>query len=203
MNLNSPLFDRIRVKPAEDPTAKPEERRCDHAGCVNAGQFRAPKGRGREGQFFHFCLDHVRAYNQRYNYFAGMPEPDISAFQKDALTGHRPTWRMGTRAAPAGPERARREHVYADPFDVFGAAGFDPRRKRPAEPAKPKLGQVGVKAFDTLSLEPGAAGPEIKARYKELVKRLHPDANGGDRSREGFLQEVIKAYNTLRSLGFV
>ena len=39
----------------------------------------------------------------------------------------------------------------------------------------------------------------IKARYKELVKRLHPDANGGDRSSETRLQDVIVAYKTLMS----
>ena len=73
MNLNSPLFDSIRVKPEEQPPrAEPDGPRCEHPGCTNAGIHRAPKGRLREGQFYCFCMDHVREYNQSYNYFKGM-----------------------------------------------------------------------------------------------------------------------------------
>ena len=57
---------------------------------------KAPKGRGREKDYWHFCIDHVREYNASYNYFAGMSDDEVLAYQKDALTGHRPTWKMGT-----------------------------------------------------------------------------------------------------------
>ena len=56
------------------------------------------------------------------------------------------------------------------------------------------------KAFDTLGLEVDATAAEIKARFKELVKRHHPDANGGDRSTEDRLREIIQAYNYLKSV---
>jgi hypothetical protein len=196
MAARTPLFDRIRIRRAEDPTAKPQERHCDHAGCANAGVFRAPKGRGREGQFYFFCLDHVRAYNQSYNYFSGMQDAEVAAYQRDALTGHRPTWPIGVKGA-----RRPAAAAYSDPFDVFGLGGFNPAGSARAE-EKPRIQPMALKAFDVLSLEPTAQPQDIKNRYKELVKRLHPDANGGDRSREGILQDVIKAYNTLRSLGY-
>ena len=43
---------------------------------------------------------------------------------------------------------------------------------------------------------------EIKSRFKELVKRHHPDANGGDRASEDKLREIIEAYNYLKSAGY-
>ena len=58
------------------------------------------------------------------------------------------------------------------------------------------------KALETLGLETSATTAEVKARFKLLVKRHHPDANGGDRSSEDRLVEIIQAYNYLKSNGF-
>jgi curved DNA-binding protein CbpA len=57
------------------------------------------------------------------------------------------------------------------------------------------------KALDTLGLPETAESDAIRTRYKDLVKRHHPDANGGDRSSEGRLQEIIQAYKLLRAAG--
>src|SRR3984893_4420882 len=95
MNLKSRLFDRIRVKSETREAPPPDQIRCQHPGCSEAGEFRAPMGRFREGQYFCFCLDHVREYNLTYNYFNGMSAEAIARFQRDALVGHRPTWTMG------------------------------------------------------------------------------------------------------------
>src|ERR687884_315930 len=107
MKLYSKYFDSIRVKP--DPVRGIEEAAagCQWKGCTSAGLYRAPKGRGREGQYWSFCLDHVRHYNSEYNYFEGMTNLEIEEFQKDALTGHRPTWRVGTTGAAWDPGRMR------------------------------------------------------------------------------------------------
>lgn len=203
MDTSSRLFDRIRVKPrggARRAQAQPVERVCDHPGCDAEGAYRAPKGRGRERDFYHFCLDHVREYNQSYNYFAGMGEEAVAAYQKDAVTGHRPTWRMGVNASGA----AGAGFDTRDPFDVLGGGGFDPRRRaRPPEEAGPSVSHAARKAMETLGVDPGTPGPEIKSRYKTLVKRLHPDANAGDRSNEDRLREIINAYNHLRTAGLV
>ena len=204
MDLNSPFFDRIRVRPRAEESHAPEVQACEHAGCGNAGEFRAPKGRGQEGRFWHFCLDHVRAYNATYNYFAGMPDDDVLAYQKAATTGHRPTWTMGVNPASQkrqegpGPAAAA---SYQDPFGMFDGAGGFRRRPGGAEPAGRRLKVLERRALDTLDLPEAATGAEIKARYKTLVKRLHPDANGGDRSSEEKLRGIIQAYNTLRSAG--
>lgn len=204
MKLESKLFDRIRIHPPEENSI-PGEPECEWAGCSCAGSFRAPKGRLREGQYFHFCLDHVRQYNKSYNYFAGMADQDIAAYQKDSTTGHRPTWTMGAKAgeqrAGAGPRlRPGWEDRFHDSFGFFGG-GFEPRREAPQEP-KRQLRNLERKSFAQLDLEGDETGPEIKARFKTLVKRLHPDANGGDRSTEDRLREIIQAYGYLKANGF-
>jgi hypothetical protein len=201
MNLNSRLFDRIRVAASgEKPTGATQG--CEHPGCSRPGDHRAPKGRGRENEYWHFCLEHVRAYNQSYNYFNGMSDDAVARFQKEAVLGHRPTWAMGVNAAG----RARRgangfpeaDVNAGDPFEVFGARAFTAREP---EEVKPRLSRPALEALETLGLDEGVDAPTIKARYKLLVKRFHPDANGGDRSYEARLQAIIRAYNTLRSVG--
>src|SRR5919206_3044472 len=95
MKFDSPLFDRIRVKPAEDRRAQAGDPCCDWPGCREDATHRAPKGRLREGEYWRFCLDHVREYNHSYNFFAGMSDDAVAKYQKESITGHRPTWRMG------------------------------------------------------------------------------------------------------------
>jgi hypothetical protein len=195
MNLNSRLFDRIRVK--SEPEPAPGLPRCDYPGCAQHGEFRAPMGRLREGQYFCFCLDHVRAYNQSYNYFNGMSDADVARFQREALYGHRPTWTMGVnRAAPEGDPSG-----YSDPLGMFRAGVH--RQRADAAAREPRYGVAVMKALGTLGLDDTADADTIKARYKELVKRLHPDANGGDRSLEDRLREIIQAYKHLKAAKLV
>ena len=200
MNLNSRLFDSIRVKPAAGkPAPAPEKARCDFPGCTREGEFRAPQGRDREGQFFCFCLDHVREYNASYNYFNGMTADDVANYQRDALTGHRPTWTMGSNRAAKGFREDGETQGTADPLGMF-RAGVDAKAARKREPLKPRVGVAAMKALDTLGLDDTAGAPTVKARYKDLVKQLHPDANGGDRSNEDRLREIIRAYNYLKTV---
>src|SRR5437667_478255 len=132
MKFDSPLFDRIRVKPGQDRRLRADDTACDWPGCAAAATHRAPKGRLREGQYWRFCLDHVREYNHSYNYFAGMSDDAVARFQKDAVTGHRPTWKMGVdgRRRTARPDAAQfYPYGAADPFGMFGELG-GPTRAR-------------------------------------------------------------------------
>lgn len=210
MKPNPKYFDRIRVRREKRADAKPDVPQCQWDGCVEAGTHRAPVGRMKEGEYFHFCLDHVRQYNKSYNYFSGLNDTDVARFQKEALTGHRPTWTVsgnGSAAASAArttPEYARMRSGRAayhnrmrDPFNLFGEAGQQkaaPRQRR----AKP----LEAKALETLGLDEKATGDQIKSRYKELVKRHHPDSNGGDRGSEDRFRDVVQAYRLLRQAGF-
>jgi hypothetical protein len=197
MDLNSPIFDRIRAKPKTKEPVQTVKVRCDHPGCNEAGEFRAPKGWQREGEYFSFCLEHVRAYNASYNYFQGMSAEAVSLYQRDASTGHRPTWVMGDNIAGGPQGRGADSAHYADPLNILGGA----RAARKAqEPPKPKHGIAARKALDQLGLDESADPTTIRSRYKDMVKRLHPDANGGDRSLEDKLREIIRAYSYLKSV---
>ncbi len=203
MDLNSKYFDRIRIAPdatVEDPEAAP----CDVEGCGHLGGYRAPKGRGQEGEYYNFCLDHVREYNKSYNYFAGMADAEIDNYQRSAATGHRPTWTMGVNRAAAGAAardaRFTWSAAFADPFGVFG--GGTARAEPKNEPERRPLRNLERRSFAALDLDGHETGSQIKARYKALVKQLHPDANGGDRSSEDRLRQIIQAYHYLRSVGF-
>ncbi|MBB3772272.1 hypothetical protein FHS55_002884 [Angulomicrobium tetraedrale] len=204
MKLDSPIFDRIRVKPDRERRLKTECPTCEWAGCDKPATHRAPKGRHREGQFWRYCFDHVREYNQSYNYFAGMPDDAVTAYQKDAMTGHRPTWKMGQNGGARRGAQGQ-EHQpdgFADPFGVFGEMGGSSR----PTPEPPRDGRMirnaERRAFESLGVEISATPEEIKARFKLLVKKYHPDANGGDISTEDRLRDVIQAYNHLKTAGF-
>jgi len=200
MNLNSKYFDRIRINPSGAKVDTDEGPRCEWDGCRHSGTHRAPKGRRREGEFFRFCLDHVREYNKSYNYFAGMGDDDVAAYQRSAATGHRPTWTIGVNDAAGMRAKAAWADAFIDPFGMFnGTPGPKTEgRKRERRP----LRNLERRSFAALDLEGWEDASEIKARYKTLVKRLHPDANGGDRTSEDRLRQIIQAYHYLKSAGF-
>src|SRR5262245_55014200 len=141
MKFDSPLFDRIRVKPDQDRRQRTEAPACQWPGCGGAATHRAPKGRLREGAYWRFCLEHVREYNQSYNYFAGMSDEAVARFQKDAITGHRPTWKLGLNGKQPGDPRlnggAGRFHTAfgatTDPFGIFTDFPGSPRPDHPRE----------------------------------------------------------------------
>jgi DnaJ domain len=203
MKLDSKFFDRLRVKPKDGRPLREAPPGCEWKGCGEAGLYPAPKGRGREGQYFRFCLDHVRQYNKSYNYFDGLSDEALQQHLKDDIVGHRPTWTMGGRGSK-GPRKgpADRPSGFAygfglhDPFELF-RADTEPTAAKPRRP----LMNAERKCLAKLDLEDRATKPEIRARFKQLVMRHHPDHNGGDRASEDKLREVIQAYNYLREVG--
>ncbi|QRG08231.1 J domain-containing protein [Xanthobacter dioxanivorans] len=203
MKLNSPLFDRIRVKPADDRRhSRPTLQGCQWPGCAAEGTHKAPKGRHQEGQYWQYCLDHVREYNHSYNYFSGMTDDAVCAYQKDALTGHRPTWKMGAKGSRTpGPPPPGGAEGMRDPFGFTAEMGGAFHADRPVPDGR-IVRTTERRALEVMGLEMSAGATEIKARYKELVKLHHPDANGGDRSSEDRLRSVIQAYNNLKQAGF-
>src|SRR5947209_5964507 len=208
MTSDSPLFDRIRVKPDKDRRLHAQCPACEWPNCAAPATHRAPKGRLREREYWHFCLEHVREYNHTYNFFAGMSAEDIARYQKEAVIGHRPTWKMGMNGGrPTGRSRfSRLDSGFegaADPFGVFPEFGGRAGARVDDERSQSRsVRNAERKALNALGLEADASPQEVKTRFKSLVKRHHPDANGGDRSSEDKLREIIQAYNYLKSIGF-
>jgi hypothetical protein len=204
MKLDSKYFDSVRVRQDHEKAASQEAPACQWRGCTAAGRHRAPRGRGREGEYYLLCLDHVRQFNASYNYFQGMSNADIEAYQKDSVTGHRPTWKVGANSWAHGTRHGMGHaetygRRFSDPHGFFSwrservGDGQQRRTLRPLE----------LKSLESLDLSADAAREEIKARFKQLVKRHHPDANGGDKRSEDKLREIIQAYNYLKQAGLV
>ena len=164
-------------------------RRCDSPGCDLAGEFRAPKSRDRLRDYYWFCLDHVRAYNSAWNYYAGMSDAEVEVERRADTYWHRPTW-------PFSGDGARTDSLN-DGFGLFEEeTGAQERRKQAFSATAPELAALAV-----LNLSLPVTRQEIKSRYKELVKRHHPDTNGGSKDAEERLKAINRAYETLSRSG--
>ncbi|MCM2475235.1 DnaJ domain-containing protein [Rhizobium sp. CG5] len=206
MKLDSKYFDKIRTrrKKQEPENTTPT---CQWDGCEKTGVHRAPVGRNAEGQFFMFCFEHVKEYNKGYNYFSGLSDTEIARYQKEAITGHRPTWTVGVNKAAKGSPlhstvRSGSAGAQARMKDPFGFVGQGRGNGSRFDTQARKLKTLEAKAFDALGLPGNSTAAEIKSRYKELVKKHHPDANGGDRGSEERFRAVIQAYQLLKQAGF-
>jgi hypothetical protein len=171
--------------------------RCAHPGCREPGEFRAPGAERPSfdgpGDWRWLCLDHVREFNDRYNWFEGMSVDEITAAQHP-YGG----WERETRAfASAGADRAPRWADFADPLDAIGAR-FQARHAAERKDGRP-LSEGDRKHLNLLGLKIDADRRALRTRYAELLRRYHPDHNGGDRSHEKALRAVIDAYTALKS----
>ena len=177
----------------------PREDRCEQAGCREPGEFRAPLAPGGfdgPGAYRWLCLDHVREFNARYNYFAGMSTDEIEA-EQHVYGG----WERETRAFSAAPTQPAWQN-FRDPLEAIrGRFGQGQAGSKPAPSArvdgKPLSGE-DRRALKTLGLDVDADRRALRERYSDLVRRYHPDRNGGDRSHERALTETIAAYQHLR-----
>lgn len=163
-------------------------RPCDHPGCPEAGLFRAPADRLRLREYKWFCLAHVRAYNAAWDFYKGLNPSEIEHEIRSDNGWQRPTWPLGRLGGRLDPALLR------DPLGLFfHESDAAPRRpKREEAPAELRA------ALDVMGLGWPADQPMLKARYKDLAKRFHPDANGGDRAAEEKLKDINRAYSLLR-----
>ena len=130
-----------------------------------------------------------------------MTDDDIKEWQAGARHGHRPTWdvRKNTaeRAAARKKAKAGSTGAYAEPLSIFGDGGIEDIGEQPRR----RLSKMQIKALNDLGLDETANKDEVRKRYTQLVKQLHPDANKGDRSTEESFARVVKANKVLKSTG--
>jgi hypothetical protein len=163
--------------------------------CDAMGEYRAPKSRSRLTDYWWFCLEHVRAYNAAWDFYKGMTPGEIEAALRADSSWQRPSWPLGRLGAGAWEEELLRQ----DPLRLLSGArgrGRTEAGSRRGETAPPPELREPLATF-------GLAWPttlaQVKLRYKELAKRHHPDANGGDRAAEERLKAINLAYAVLRS----
>ena len=197
-----PKFVDIRVKKigAKAPPHVPITQPCDHIGCQREGSHKAPKSREHANQFWHFCAEHVADYNKHWNYFSGMSDAELEAYRAREEVGHRPTWTFRGGKGDRIAAGARVPGKAGDPFGMFGVG--DPAGRPAAKPRR-RMSRLQEMALEALQLDENASAADSRTRYAELVKRWHPDSNGGDRGAETNLQRVLAAYHTLKAGGLV
>jgi hypothetical protein len=159
---------------------------CDMPGCVHMGEFRAPKSRTDLRAFYWFCLEHVRAYNASWDFYRGMSPGEIEAELRADSSWQRPTWPLGRVGRGYRVDEAAEAEL--------NAFAFGPHSPPPTPSTPPDLREP----LDVLGMRWPVTLPEVKARYKELAKLHHPDANNGDKRSEERLKRINLAYATLR-----
>ena len=205
MNRRSPFEFDISVRADKKRRAKARgmsgavetsSRECSKPGCENAGKFRAPKGPDNLDEFHWFCLDHVREYNQKWNFFQNHSEEELEKqFAADKV------WERPTKPFkdPDGhPEgRAWQRFGFNDPLEVLGDKGtMNPSAG--ASVSQRRLPATERKALTILEASDTETKSEIRKKYTALVKILHPDMNGGKRDDEERLAEVVWAWDQIK-----
>lgn len=176
-------------------------RGCDVPGCEHLGDYRAPKSRYDLRDYYWFCLDHVREYNNNWDFFKGMSPGEIEQHMKKAIVGDRPTWRM--TQAGFNEERVKQD-IYDhfmrgdSAFGDFAAEGeADGKAKEEARINVGALPHPTIEALSVLDLQPPVTWDEVKTRYKSLAKRYHPDTNKESGAEEQ-LKKINLAYTILK-----
>ncbi|MGE0251669.1 MAG: J domain-containing protein [Dongiaceae bacterium] len=180
----------------DQPKANGRGRACDHPGCEGHGEYRAPKSRERLSDYFWFCLDHVRDYNQAWNYYKNMPMEEVESHVRFDSVWQRPSWPLGARKAANKFNFSFTPESFFDPFELFAAERDAHYQHKKA--AQSRIQSEEEKALSTLGFHGPADWSHIRARFKELVKRYHPDVNQGDPLAEERFKEINEAYQLLR-----
>ena len=180
-----------------NPSAQTTKRSCDALDCKKLGEFRAPKSRCNLKSYYWFCKDHVRSYNSRWNFYAGMSGPEIEKQIRADTTWERPTW-------PLGNQGLHKVNTVSDSisqsFQMFGDDNWDRLDNRSKFSNKDHYSSpvsLNVEALAVLNLNPPVTKSTIKNQYKILVKRYHPDTNGGDKKAEEKLMLINRAFSAL------
>lgn len=178
----------------EDWIIKPATRRCDRSDCLAAGEFRAPKNREHLDDYYWFCVDHVREYNERWNFYAGMNDREVEAHHRSDSTWQRPTWPLGQQKFTKILESSLHYHPLTGcfPGENLHQQVNDPDAKWFAQHTDE------AKALIVLELEQPITFKIVRETYKEKVKKFHPDTNKGCKFAEERLKSINVAYGLLK-----
>jgi hypothetical protein len=183
--------DILRRHRATSESSTPE---CEWPGCEDDGLCRAPKSPEELNTFRWFCKDHAREYNKSWNYYEGMSDDEVEADVRRDTVWRRPTWRLGSNNFLGAEYGGFDPSKLDDPLGIFEEC--DPRNTDASPESIPNATAEQRNALAVFSLDGPLTAEGVKQRYKELVKRYHPDtaaqATGPDDAPS---DEKIKAVN--------
>ncbi len=193
IRVSSDKKKRSRTRRGMSGAFETSTRVCEHPGCEETGQYRAPKSPDDLDEFYWFCKDHVREYNLKWNFFHGATEEEFSEqIDKDRVWG-RETKPFGKRG---DEQRAWARLGVDDPHQILGENAT--RNPGKSITGTRRLPSTERRALDILEAKDHWTKAEIRKSYKALIKVLHPDMNGGDRSHEDQLAEVVWAWDQIK-----
>ncbi|WP_102226446.1 J domain-containing protein [Acidimangrovimonas sediminis] len=194
ISVSSDKKRRNRGKRGMSGAFETSTRVCEHPGCTEAGQYRAPRSPDHLDEYRWFCRDHVREYNLKWNFFSGQTEEEF-----EQMLDNDRVWGRATKPfADAKETRAWHRLGVEDPHEILGEnATRNPGKANPSGATR-KLPPTERKAIEILEARDTWTRVEIRKQYKSLVKDLHPDMNGGKREDEDRLQEVVWAWDQIK-----
>ncbi|MAS87789.1 MAG: molecular chaperone DnaJ [Micavibrio sp.] len=187
---------RLKEKSPEfwEPETKTTSHICEHTGCRQDGEFKAPKNRGLN-EYYRFCQEHVREYNKQWNFFDGMSDKEMEEHIYRTNTWDRPTWGFSDQQKM---EDYLRQRVHEDFYTEQGSRRRPHNQKEHQENIFRFTNTPESEALAIMDLVPPITLKDIKARYKTLVKKHHPDMNGGSKESEEIFKKVSMAYTVLK-----
>ena len=162
--------------------------KCDHPGCTEKGEYRAPKDRKLK-DYYWFCLKHVQEYNAKWNYYG-----DGAAEEEERL-----------RSKMHFKKGFKSKVRYQFGYDLWEEAEFfDSDYANPADSSR-EYSADGIyftveerRCIQTLEMDIRDLNPEtLKKQYKALAKKYHPDVNKQDENAEEKFKQISAAYHAL------
>ena len=185
MKYNNKYREKFSFSYLDEKTSLQLPKYCEWKNCNNKGKYKAPKNREFLREFYWFCLEHVRQYNNKWDYFANCTIEEIEAELKSDLTWHRPSWPIGIN----NTNFIINDNIH----NFFNNDKFTSNNELKISKKELKMADF----YEILGLELDSSLPEIKRRYKTLVKKLHPDRNQNDKNSSDKLIRINEAYENL------
>ena len=163
---------------------------CDYKNCKKIGKYKAPIEKDNSKKFKLLCLDHIKEFNQGWDYFKGMSDEEVGNFLKSDMTWHKPTQRF---SSSDNFFKILWKDALSKEKSFFG------NKLNTQDNVKlKKFNKKDIAAFKILELEIGTIWPKIQNKFKTLVKRFHPDMNSGNKIYENKLKNITLAYSQLK-----
>ena len=162
---------------------------CDWNNCSNEGIYKAPKERDNSKDYRLLCMEHIKEFNKKWNYFSGMNDQQIMEFLKSDATWHKPTQSFGSSD---NFFKILWNDALKDDMDKKFNNEFNHMNKF-------KYNNYDIKAFNILGIDVGLRWEKIQEKFKKLVKKFHPDMNSGNKKFEEKLKIITLAYTQLKN----
>ena len=165
------------------------EKSCDVVGCKNPGGYVAPKSPNSKEKYS-FCLTHVKEYNKRWNFFAGKSQGQIYDYQRNDFFIGRPT-------RPFSKGVNSKINFEFDYYFDANTLNFEKKKKNQNSSINKEISTEIKQCLKIFDFTEDFNEKQLKKKYKELVKKYHPDLNRDFHNKEKNIKEINKSYSKL------